>query len=74
MKLSVKPVFEMICRCVMATAILFSTIVITEIILKEHFNTFYYLGFMIMLAIWCALPSADLFKFQHPEHFKRKEE
>ena len=71
MKWSIKPVFEMICRFVIATAVLFSIFAITEIVLKTKFDTFYYLGFMIMLAIWSALPSADLFKFQRPERYVR---
>ena len=72
MRWDVKPVFEMICRLVISTAVLLTTIIITEIVLKEHFSPYFYLGFMIMLAIWVALPSLDLYKFEHSEHFKRK--
>lgn len=62
---------EIVCRWLIAVALLEVIFIINIFVLGIGFDYLFYLGFIIMLCVWCALPSWNLFIFrQHPEGFE----
>ena len=70
----ITPLIEIICRFLIVISLMKTVTIITVILLGERFDILFWMGFMIMLSVWVALPSQDLFNKSvgRPESFRTR--